>query len=100
MTLRRIRNLKSPIGKVIDAADEDGVLLEREGRRLYAVIPLDDELLDYLLERNPALIRQCERIRRQMKRGVFRSHDEVKQMLGERQRELRGLREMIRKKST
>jgi hypothetical protein len=48
---------------------------------LYAVNPLDDDLLDYLLERNPALIKQCQRIRRQMKRRAFRSHDEVKRLL-------------------
>jgi hypothetical protein len=81
MTLRHISDLKAPIGEVIEAAGGDGILLEPEGRPAYAMMPLDDHLLDYLLERNPRLIEECARIRQRMRQGEFHSHDEVKRML-------------------
>ena len=82
MTLHRLNNPDSPIGTVLDAVDdEDGILLEQEGRRTYALMPLDHDLLDYLLEHNPELIKESARIRRRMKRGAFHTHDEVKRTL-------------------
>jgi hypothetical protein len=81
MTLRHLSDLKAPIGKVIEGAGNDGILIEAKGRPAYAMIPLDDDLLDYLLERNPALIEECARIRERMRKGEFHSHDEVKRML-------------------
>jgi hypothetical protein len=82
MTLRRLSNPDSSIRTVLDAADDKGgILLEHEGRQTYALIPLDEDLLDYLLEHNPKLIRESARIRRRMKRGVFHTHEQVKRML-------------------
>ncbi len=80
MTLHRITNPKAPIGDVLDAAGRDGLLLETEGRPTYAMLPMDDDLLDYLLERNPALIDQCAQIRQRMREGQFHSHDQVRRM--------------------
>ncbi len=77
MTLRHLNNLKASIGEVIDAAGGNGLLVESEGKPTYALIPLDDELLDYLLERNPDFIDQCAKIRKRMHQGEFHTHDEV-----------------------
>jgi len=82
MTLRRLNNPSSPIGTVLDAVDDEGgILLEHEGRRTYALMPLNDDLLDYLLEHNPKLIKKSARIRRRMKYGAFHTHEQVKRML-------------------
>ena len=81
MTLKHVNDLKVPIGEVIDAAGGDGVLIERKGKLPYAAVPLDDEMLDYLLERNPAFIHECAKIRAQMKKGEFKTHDDVKRAL-------------------
>lgn len=83
MTLRHIDNLKAPIGEVIKAAAGDGVLIEPEGQPAYAMMPLDDELLDYLLERDPGFIEDCVRIRDRMRQGEFRSHADVRRMFEE-----------------
>ncbi|MCY3020407.1 MAG: hypothetical protein NTW87_15415 [Planctomycetota bacterium] len=48
----------------------------------YAVLPLDDDLLDYLLERNPRFQAECERVFREMKAGRFKTHAEVKKLFG------------------
>ncbi len=80
--MTHITNLNAALGEVINAVASDGALIETEGRPAYAVMPLDDELLDYLLERNPAFIAECSKIRARMRQGEFRSHEEVKRLLG------------------
>jgi len=80
MNVRRVADLHMPIGEILRAAEPDGVLLESEPRRRYALLPLDEDLLDYLLEHNPKLIKDCRRIRKQMDAGQFFTHDEVKGM--------------------
>ena len=82
MALHRLSDPNSPIGTVLDAVDEEGgILLEHKGRKAYALMPLNDDLLEYLLEHNPKLIKQSNQIRRRMRRGAFHTHDQVKRML-------------------
>ena len=44
---------------------------------LAAVLPLDDDLLDYLLERSLSLIAECQRLRQELAAGDFVTHEEV-----------------------
>ncbi len=81
MNVRRVADLHTPIGEILKAAEPDGVLLEAELRRRYALLPLDEGLIDYLLEHHPRFIEDCRRIRRQMDAGEFSTHDEVKRLL-------------------
>jgi hypothetical protein len=81
MTLQILSDPNTPIGDVLKAAGSEGLLLESEGQARYAVIPLDDELLDYLIERSPKLIEQCRQIRERMRAGRFHTHDQVKALL-------------------
>jgi hypothetical protein len=81
MSLRHITNLKAPIGEIIDGASADGVLIDTNGQATYALMPLDDELLDYLVERNPKFIRECQEIRGRMRQGAFHSHDDVRRIV-------------------
>ncbi len=80
MTFRYINDLKTPIGKVLKGAAADGVLVHTKNRKRFAMIPLDDDLIDYLLERNPRFIRECRKIDAEMKRGKYTTHEEVKKM--------------------
>jgi hypothetical protein len=43
---------KTPIGDILMAAGSEGILLKSEDERRYALIPLDDDLIDYLIERS------------------------------------------------
>lgn len=81
MTVQPVTDMKTPIGEILKAAGSEGVLLEPSGNARYAVIPLDDDLIDYLIERNPMFIKDCGRIREQMRAGEFHRHDEVKKLL-------------------
>lgn len=82
MTVQQVTDLKTPIGEILKAAGPDGVVLKAAGQPGYAVIPLDDELIDYLIERSPKFIQACEAIRRQMQAGQYKIHEEVKKLLG------------------
>ena len=82
MTVQHVTDPKTPIGKILQAAATDGLLLASEGQTHYAIIPLDDDLLDYLIERSPKFAAECQQIRERMQAGQFHTHDEVKRLLG------------------
>ena len=44
---------------------------------------MDDELLDFLLERNPTFIEECGEIRQRIISGESYSRDEVERLLDE-----------------
>ncbi len=77
MTRQTVTNLMTPIGDVLAAMGTDGVLLDTVGHDPVAVLPLDDELIDYLVERSPRMIAECRRLRREMEAGDFVTHEEV-----------------------
>ena len=77
MTRQTVTNLMTPIGDVLAAMGTDGVLLDTVGPDPVAVLPLDDELIDYLVERSPRMIAECRRLRREMEAGDFVTHEEV-----------------------
>ncbi len=54
-------------------------MAEKKG---YLLLPLDDDLIDCLLERSPKLIKECRQIRARMAAGQFVRHEEVKKRLG------------------
>jgi hypothetical protein len=66
---------------VLKAAGSEGLLLASEGQARYRVIPLDEDLLDYLIERSPKLIEACRQIRERMRASRFHTHDQVKTLL-------------------
>ena len=81
MTVHHVSDPKTPIGEILQAAGSEGILLESDEWNRYAIIPLDDDLIDYLIERNPKFIAECREIRDRMRAGQSHSHDDVKRML-------------------
>ena len=81
MNRRLIDDLETPIGEVLKAADASGALIRSDDQEQYAVLPLDDELIDYLLERNPGFIEECAQIRQRMNSGESYSPEEVERLL-------------------
>ena len=82
MTVQHVSDLETPIGKILEAADAEGLLIDSQGQPRYAILPLDDDLLDYLLERNPRFVADCRQIRERMRSGMSHTHAEVKRLLG------------------
>jgi hypothetical protein len=81
MTTQSISDPRTPIGEVLKAAGPEGIVLESEDQVRYAVIPLDDEVIDLLIERNPKFRAECREIRERVQAGVFQTHDEVRSQL-------------------
>src|SRR5437867_1842842 len=80
MTIRHVKSVKTPIGRFLKEASSSGLVLDTKNHKQIAMIPLDDDLLDYLLERSPKLIQECKKIRAEMKRGQYTTLEEVKKM--------------------
>jgi hypothetical protein len=81
MTVQSVSDLSTPIGQVLATVGSEGILLESEGQGRYALLPLDDDLIDFLIERSPAFRARCREIRRRMDSGQFQTHDEVRRRL-------------------
>ncbi len=84
MTVQPIPDLNTPIGQLFKAAGSEGIVLESEDQGRYALLPLDDDLIDLLIERSPRFRDQCREIRQRMDSGQFHAHEDVRrQLLGE-----------------
>jgi len=60
-----------------------GTILKSLGtKKAYVLVPLDDGLIDNLLERSPKLIKECREIRARMAAGQFGRHEQLKKRLG------------------
>ncbi|MGP0065382.1 MAG: hypothetical protein ACLQGP_17490 [Isosphaeraceae bacterium] len=81
MIVQHVSHPKTPIGEILKAAGSEGVLLESEDQGRYALIPLDDDLIDDLIERSPKFRADCREIRGRMDAGEFQTHDEVRRQL-------------------
>jgi hypothetical protein len=78
MIVQPISDPKTPIGEILEAAGTEGILLESGDRGPFALIPLDDDLIDYLIERSPTFRADCRAIRARMDAGESESHEEVR----------------------
>jgi hypothetical protein len=76
-----LRDPKTPIGVILEAARPDGLVLETENQVHFTVLPLDEDVIDLLIERNSKFRAVCQEIHEQMKSGQFQTHEEVKRAL-------------------
>jgi hypothetical protein len=84
MTVQPVNDPNKPIGEILKAAGSQGILLESEEQGRYALIPLDDDVIDFLIERNPEFIVSCREIRERVDAGQFQTHQAVRtRLLGE-----------------
>ena len=83
MTAQRVDDLSMTIGEILQAVGSEGMLLESSGGAQYALLPLDDDLIDHLSEHNPKLIEECRVIRERMRAGRYHTHDAIKAIGGD-----------------
>ena len=84
MTVQPVSDPNTPIGEILKAAGSEGIVLESEDQGRYALLPLDDDVIDLLIERNPRFRAECLEIRERMTSAQFQAHEDVrKQLLGE-----------------
>jgi hypothetical protein len=84
MTVQPVSDPNTPIGEILKSAGTEGIVLESEGQGRYALLPLDDDVIDLLIERSPRFRADCHEIRQRIDSGQFQTHEDVrKQLLGE-----------------
>jgi hypothetical protein len=84
MSIHPVSDPTTPIGEILKAAGSEGVLLESEEQGRFALLPLDDEVIDLLIERNSEFHTDCLEIRKRMDAGQFTTHQDARrQLLGE-----------------
>ena len=84
MNIQPVSDPNTPIGEILKTAGSEGIVLESEGQGRYALLPLDDDVIDLLIERNPTFRDHCHEIRERMDSGQFQTHEEVRrQLVGE-----------------
>jgi hypothetical protein len=59
------------------------LIFDTDSAEKFVLLPADDELLDLLLERSPALIEKCREIRQRMEQGEYWAHEQVMEMFRE-----------------
>jgi hypothetical protein len=81
MSIQPVSDPKTPIGEILKSAGSEGLVLETEDRERYALLPLDEDVIDLLLERSPKFRADCLEIRQRMDSGQFITHEDVKRQL-------------------
>ena len=77
MAVETISHNETHLTALLDKARGEPVILKAASSGEFALLPLDDEVIDLLLERHPKFIAECGEIRRRMQHGVYYTHDQV-----------------------
>ena len=81
MTVQPVSDPNTPIGEILKSAGTEGIVLASEGQGRYALLPLDDDVIDLLIERSPRFRTDCHEIRQRIDSGQFQTHEDVRQQL-------------------
>ncbi|MGO9470331.1 MAG: hypothetical protein ACLQIB_37165 [Isosphaeraceae bacterium] len=81
MSIQTVSDPNEPIGEILKAAGSEGIVLEYAGQGPYALLPLDDDVMDLLIERSPRFRADCHEIRQRMRSGKFHTQEDVRREL-------------------
>jgi hypothetical protein len=77
MAIRKITRQNKQVAELLDSARQEPVILQVEGGGEFAVLPLDDDVIDLLIERNPAFIEECRKRQESMEQGDYLTYEEA-----------------------
>jgi hypothetical protein len=80
VSIQKVQATDISLRTVLQKARVEPVVLQAEEEGEFAVLPLDDEVLDLLLERNPAFIAECRQILERMRQGEYVTYEEALEM--------------------
>jgi hypothetical protein len=80
VSIQKVSSTDTTLRTVLQKARSEPVVLQDEEEGDFAVLPLDDEVLDLLLERNPVFIEECRQIRERMRQGDYVTYEEALEM--------------------
>jgi len=81
VSIQPVSDPNTPIGEILKAAGSEGIVLESEGQGRYALLPLDDDVIDLLIERSPRFRADCHEIRQRMGSGKFHTQEDARREL-------------------
>jgi hypothetical protein len=79
VSIQKVSSTDTALRTVLQKARSEPVVLQAEEGD-FALLPLDDDVLDLLLERNPTFIEECRQIRERMRQGDYVTYEEALQM--------------------
>ena len=77
MAIEKISPQNTEIASLLDRATREPLILRSEASGDFALLPVDDDVLDLLLERNPVFIEECREIQKRMEQGDYLTHEQV-----------------------
>lgn len=80
MSIQKVSATDTSLRTVLRKARSEPVVLQAEEEGDFAVLPLDDDVIDLLLERNPTFVEECRQIRERMRQGDYVTFEEALQM--------------------
>jgi hypothetical protein len=83
MCVERVNPTDAGVTALLVKATTEPVILKTESSGDFALLPLDEDLIDLLLERNPRLIAECREIGERMAQGKYLSHQQALEALGD-----------------
>ena len=78
VSIQKVSSTDTSLRTMLQKARAEPLVLQAEEEGDFAVLPLDDEVLDLLLERNPTFIEECRQIRERMRQGDFVPYEEAR----------------------
>jgi len=83
VSIQKVSSTDTSLRTMLQKARAEPLVLQAEEEGDFAVLPLDDDVLDLLLERNPAFIEECRQIRERMRQGDYVTYEEALHMFRE-----------------
>jgi len=77
MAIEKISLGDVEIVALLDRARRETLILRAENSGDFALLPVDDDVIDLLLERNPIFIQECREIQKRMEQGDYLTHEQV-----------------------
>jgi hypothetical protein len=77
MAIQKISLDNSEIVSLLNRARQEPLILRSENSGDFALLPVDDDVLDLLLERNPIFIQECREIQKRMEEGDYLTHEQA-----------------------
>jgi hypothetical protein len=83
MPVMKAADTRASMNELIAQARREPLFFETDDKEIFVLLPVDDQLLDLLLERSPWLIEKCRQIRERMTQGEYWTHEQVLEMFRE-----------------
>ncbi len=79
---RQSLDMQISIGELLNKVPPEGTVIESRDHARFALLPWDEDVVEFLFARHSKHIAEFERIRERMRHGQFHTHEEVLKTFG------------------